>query len=84
MTLAVLSEDISTRDKSLAASGKTSKEFLETFVPRLTANPLYEQHYLDFVQALSYDNSPQTFAAAIDSLQLIVDLLTVTDRDRAI
>jgi predicted nucleotidyltransferase component of viral defense system len=84
LTLAVLSNDISTRDKTLAASGKTSEEFLETFVPRLTANPLYEQHYLDFVQALSYDNNPQTFAAAIDSLKLIVDLLTVADSDRAI
>lgn len=84
LTLAVLSQDISTRDRTLAASGKTSEEFLETFVPRLTANPLYEQHYLDFVQALSYDNNPPTFAAAIDSLKLIVDLLTVADRDRAI
>jgi predicted nucleotidyltransferase component of viral defense system len=83
LTLDVLSQDISTRDKSLAASGKTSEEFLQTFVPRLTANPLYEQHYLDFVQTLSYDNNPQTFTAAIDSLKLIVDLLTVTDSDRA-
>ena len=46
-------------------------------MPRLTANPLYEQHYLDFVQALSYDNNPQTFAAAIDCLQQIVDRLTL-------
>jgi predicted nucleotidyltransferase component of viral defense system len=82
LTLDVLSQDISTRDKSLAASGKTSEEFLQNFVPRLTANPLYEQHYLDFVQTLSYDNNPQTFTAAIDSLKLIVDLLTVADSDR--
>jgi predicted nucleotidyltransferase component of viral defense system len=79
LTLETVDRDLRTRDRDLAASISDSQDFVKALVPRLRNNPLYAKHYQEFVQLLSYENNPIAFAAAIDSLEQIVDRLTAPD-----
>ncbi len=76
LTLKTVDRDLRTRDKELAASISNSRDFVKTLVPRLRRNPLYSEHYRGFVQLLSYESNPITFAFAVDSLEQLVDRLT--------
>jgi predicted nucleotidyltransferase component of viral defense system len=77
LTLETVDRDLRTRDKKLASSISDSRNFIKTLVPRLRHNPLYADHYRGFVQLLSYESSPITFAVAVDSLEQLVDRLTI-------
>jgi predicted nucleotidyltransferase component of viral defense system len=77
LTLETVDRDLRTRDKELASSISNSRDFVQTLVPRLRLNPLYADHYRGFVQLLSYESSPITFAVAVDSLEQLVDRLTI-------
>jgi hypothetical protein len=79
LTLETVDRDLRTRDRDLAASISDSQDFVKAVVPRLRNNPLYAKHYQGFVQLLSYESNPVAFAAAIDSLEQIVDRLTAPD-----
>jgi predicted nucleotidyltransferase component of viral defense system len=77
LTLETVDRDLRTRDKELASSISNSRNFIKTLVPRLRRNPLYADHYRGFIQLLSYESSPITFAVAVDSLEQLVDRLTI-------
>jgi predicted nucleotidyltransferase component of viral defense system len=69
-----IAHDLKTRDRTLADRIKSPDELLNQLVNKLRTNPIYAQHYQDFVEAVAYGNSP-SFKQAINSLSLLVDKL---------
>jgi predicted nucleotidyltransferase component of viral defense system len=66
--------DLQTRDRNLADRIKTPDELLNQLVNRFKTNPVYAQHYRDFVESVAYGDSP-SFQQAIDNLSALVDKL---------
>jgi predicted nucleotidyltransferase component of viral defense system len=69
-----IARDLQTRDRSLANKIKTPDELLDQLISRLTTNPIYANHYKDFVETVAYGESP-SFQQATDSLSLLVNKL---------
>jgi hypothetical protein len=76
LTTTIVSTDLKLRSRNIPIANTTVQDLLQAIIPRLTTMPLYQKHYEDFVQALSYDPAPQTYAQAIENLtKLITELL---------
>jgi predicted nucleotidyltransferase component of viral defense system len=69
-----ITHDLQTRDRSLADRIKSPDELLNQLVNRFKTNPVYAQHYRDFVESVAYGDSP-SFQQAIDNLSALVDKL---------
>jgi predicted nucleotidyltransferase component of viral defense system len=69
-----IAHDLQTRDRTLADRIKTPDELLNQLVNRFRTNPLYAQHYRDFVESVAYGDSP-SFQQAIDNLSALVNKL---------
>jgi hypothetical protein len=69
-----IARDLQTRDRNLADRIKTPDELLNQLVNRFKTNPVYAQHYRDFVESVAYGDSP-SFQQAIDNLSALVDKL---------
>jgi predicted nucleotidyltransferase component of viral defense system len=69
-----ITHDLQTRDRTLADRIKTPDELLNQLVNRFRTNPIYAQHYRDFVESVAYGDSP-SFQQAINSLSALVDKL---------
>jgi predicted nucleotidyltransferase component of viral defense system len=69
-----IAHDLQTRDRSLADRIKTPDELLNQLVNRFKTNPVYAQHYRDFVESVAYGDSP-SFQQAINNLSALVDKL---------
>jgi predicted nucleotidyltransferase component of viral defense system len=67
-----LETDLLTRAKGINSS---PRELLAGLVPQLTDEPAYQQHYEDFVQALSYEEQPLSFGEAVDRLSMLTEKL---------
>jgi predicted nucleotidyltransferase component of viral defense system len=69
-----IARDLQTRDRNLADRIKTPDELLNQLVNRFKTNPVYAQHYRDFIESVAYGDSP-SFQQAIDNLSALVDKL---------
>jgi hypothetical protein len=67
-----LETDLLTRAKSISSS---PRELLARLVMRMTEVEAYQQHYEDFVQALSYEERPLGFREAVDRLSILTEKL---------
>jgi predicted nucleotidyltransferase component of viral defense system len=69
-----ITHDLQTRNRSLANKIKTPDDLVNQLVNRFKTNPVYAQHYRDFVESVAYGDSP-SFQQAIDNLSALVDKL---------
>jgi predicted nucleotidyltransferase component of viral defense system len=69
--------DLELRSNNIPASNKKAPDLLTGMIPRLTTMPLYQKHYEDFVQVLSYDPSPQSYTQAIKNLEKLITKLLI-------
>lgn len=67
--------DLVSRPRNIKVLAEASGEYLAALVPRLTKEPLYQKHYEDFVQLLSYEASPLSFSAATEHLSALTKKL---------
>jgi Nucleotidyl transferase AbiEii toxin, Type IV TA system len=75
LSLETIAHDLKTRDKSLASKIDSPQELLSQLVNRLNSNPLYRQHYREFVENFAYGES-LSFDDAKDSLVGLTKCLT--------
>jgi predicted nucleotidyltransferase component of viral defense system len=69
--------DLQTRDRTLADRIQNPDELLSQLVNKFRTNPLYAQHYRDFVESVAYGDSP-SFEEATGNLSALVDTLLAT------
>ncbi len=74
LSLETISNDLKTRDKSLASQIDSPQELLNQLVAKLGGNQLYREHYRGFVEDFTYGES-LSFDEAIDSLRNLIDRL---------
>lgn len=74
LSLETISNDLKTRDKSLASQIDSPQELLTQLVDKLGGNQLYRKHYRQFVEDFAYGES-LSFDEAIDSLKNLIDRL---------
>ena len=74
LSLETISNDLKTRDRSLASQIDSPQELLNQLVAKLGINQLYREHYREFVGDFTYGES-LSFDEAINSLRNLIDRL---------
>ena len=74
LSLETISNDLKTRDRSLASQIDSPQELLNQLVAKLGSNQLYREHYREFVGDFTYGES-LSFDEAIASLRNLIDRL---------
>jgi predicted nucleotidyltransferase component of viral defense system len=72
-----VANDLKTRDRGLAERIKDPMELLTQLTKKLGTNRLYARHYQDFVESLTYGQSP-SFNEAVKSLTQLTNQLCCT------
>lgn len=79
LSLETIASDLKTRDRTLASQIDNPQELLNRLVDKLGNNPLYREHYRQFIEEFTYGES-LPFDKAIVSLKDLTDRLTGSER----
>jgi predicted nucleotidyltransferase component of viral defense system len=79
LSLETISHDLKTRDKSLASQIESPQKLLNQLMNKLGGNPLYREHYRQFVEDFAYGES-LSFDRAVESLSDLTKRLVKSEK----